>query len=208
MDAIGRFFYHSRMRKSEVKRETSETQISCQLNVDGLGSAEIDTPIGFLTHMLTALTVHGLFDLTLSAQGDTWIDAHHTIEDTAITLGRAFDEALGDRKRINRVGSAYVPMDEALGFVALDFSGRPYCVFDAEFKTATIGDYPTDLVQHFFESFAVHARLTLHARILHGRNDHHKAEALFKALARALRQAVEVDPRRSDIASTKGTVTA
>ena len=158
--------------------------------------------------MLTALAVHGLFDLTVSAEGDTWIDSHHTIEDTAIVLGKAFDEALGDRKRIRRTGHAYVPMDESLGFVALDFSGRPYCVFSAEFNTPSIGQFPTDLVHHFFETFAVHARVTLHASILHGRNDHHKAEALFKALARALRMAVEIDPRRTDVASTKGTVTA
>ena len=195
-------------RRATVKRETKETQIAVSLNVDGVGSAEISTPIGFLTHMLTALAVHGLFDLTIDAQGDTWIDSHHTIEDTAITLGKAFDEALGDRKRINRVGHAYVPMDESLGFVALDFSGRPYCVFDAQFSTPTIGQFPTDLVQHFFETFAVHAKVTLSARILHGRNDHHKAEALFKALARALRIAIEIDPRRTDVASTKGTVTA
>lgn len=194
-------------RKATVKRETSETQIEVRLNVDGNGSAEIDTPVGFLTHMLTALAVHGLFDLHIKATGDTWIDTHHTIEDTAITLGKAFDQALGERKRINRVGHAYVPMDESLGFVALDFSGRPYCIFDATWNTPTIGQFPTDLVEHFFETFAVHANVTLHARILHGRNDHHKTEALFKALARALRIATSIDPRRTDVASTKGTVT-
>ena len=195
-------------RKATVTRKTNETSIAVSLDVDGVGSAEIDTPIGFLTHMLTALAVHGLFDLAITATGDTWIDPHHTIEDTAITLGKAFDQALGERKRINRVGHAYVPMDESLGFVALDFSGRPYCVFDATWNTPTIGQFPSDLVEHFFESFAVHAKVTLHARILHGRNDHHKAEALFKAFARALRIATSIDPRRSDIASTKGTVTA
>ena len=194
-------------RTATVSRQTKETQIEIELNVDGVGSAEINTPVGFLTHMLTALAVHGIFDLKINAQGDTWIDSHHTIEDTAIVLGKAFDQALGDRKRINRVGHAYVPMDEALGFVALDFSGRPYCVFDAQWNTPTIGQFPTDLVHHFFETFAVHARVTMSAKIVHGRNDHHKAEALFKALARALRIATEIDPRRSGVASTKGTVT-
>ncbi|MGB1253408.1 MAG: imidazoleglycerol-phosphate dehydratase HisB [Candidatus Promineifilaceae bacterium] len=194
-------------RTATVSRQTKETQIEVELNVDGVGSAEIDTPVGFLTHMLTALAVHGIFDLRVDAKGDTWIDTHHTIEDTAIVLGKAFDEALGDRKRINRVGHAYVPMDEALGFVALDFSGRPYCVFDAQWNTPAIGQFPTDLIHHFFETFAVHARVTMSAKIVHGRNDHHKAEALFKALARALRIATEIDPRRSGVASTKGTVT-
>lgn len=193
-------------RTATIKRQTSETDIAIRLNLDGAGQYEIDTGIGFLDHMLTAVAVHGLFDLIVTAKGDLYIDNHHTIEDTAIVLGRAFDEALGDRKRINRAGHAYVPMDEALGFVALDFSGRPYTVFQADWGTPAIGQFPTDLVEHFFESFAVHARLTLHARV-DGRNDHHKAEALFKALARALAAAVTIDPRRSDVASTKGTLT-
>lgn len=197
------------MRTATVTRTTGETEIAVTLGVDGRGVAAIETPIGFLTHMLTAVAVHGLFDLQVTAVGDTWIDAHHTIEDTAIVLGKAFDAALGDRSGIQRVGYAYVPMDETLARVALDFSGRPYCVFDATWSTPAIGQFPTDLVHHFFETFAVHARLTLHAHVLHGRNDHHKAEALFKALARALRMAVERDARRADaVASTKGTVTA
>ncbi len=193
-------------RTAIIQRQTSETDIAIQLNLDGTGRHEIGTGIGFLDHMLTAVAVHGLFDLAVKATGDLHIDAHHTIEDTAIVLGRAFDEALGDRRGINRVGHAYAPMDEALGFVALDFSGRPYTVFQAAWATPAIGQFPTDLVQHFFESFAVHTRLTLHARV-DGRNDHHKAEALFKALARALRTAVTIDPRRSGVASTKGTLT-
>ncbi|HID53854.1 MAG TPA: imidazoleglycerol-phosphate dehydratase HisB [Anaerolineae bacterium] len=193
-------------RTAIIQRQTSETDIVIQLNLDGTGQHEISTEIGFLDHMLTAVAVHGLFDLIVTAKGDLYIDNHHTIEDTAIVLGRAFDEALGDRKRINRVGHAYVPMDEALGFVALDFSGRPYTVFQADWGTPAIGQFPTDLVEHFFESFAVHARLTLHARV-DGRNDHHKAEALFKALARALATAVALDPRRPGVASTKGTLT-
>lgn len=193
------------MRHASINRQTKETQLSVTVQLDGSGTHEIDTPVGFLTHMLTAFAVHGLFDLTVTAAGDTWIDSHHTIEDCAIVLGKAFDEALGDRSGINRVGHAYVPMDEALGFVALDLSGRPYTVFDAEWATPAIGQFPTDLVQHFFETFAVHSRTTLHARVT-GRNDHHKAEALFKALTRALRIAVDSDERRSGVASTKGTL--
>ncbi len=193
------------MRKSVIKRQTSETNIEIELSLDGAGQHEISTGIGFLDHMLTAVAVHGLFDLTVKATGDLHIDSHHTIEDTAIVLGKAFDQALGDRKGINRVGHAYVPMDEALGFVALDISGRPYTIFHATWFTPAIGQFPTDLVEHFFETFAVHSRITLHAKV-DGRNDHHKAEALFKALARALRTAVDLDPRRTNVASTKGTL--
>lgn len=195
------------MRTATIERQTTETRISISLNLDGTGQYEISTGIGFLDHMLTAVAVHGLFDLTVKATGDLHIDSHHTIEDTAIVLGKAFDQALGDRKGINRVGHAYVPMDEALGFVALDISGRPYTIFQATWSTPAIGQFPTDLVEHFFETFAVHSRLTLHARV-DGRNDHHKAEALFKALARALRTAVDLDPRRVNVASTKGSLTA
>ena len=194
-------------RQATIHRQTSETEITISANLDGSGSAEINTPVGFLTHMMTAFAVHGLFDIQMHVKGDTWIDTHHTIEDTAIVLGRVFDEALGNRAGIRRVGHAYVPMDEALAFVAVDISGRPYTVFQAEWATPTMGDFPTDLVHHFFESFATHAKITLHAQILHGRNDHHKAEGLFKALTRALRMAVEIDPRRAGvIASTKGTI--
>jgi len=194
-------------RTVTIQRTTGETDITITINLDGTGQHNISTGVGFLDHMLTAVAVHGLFDLQVQAQGDLHIDSHHTIEDVGIVLGQAINEAVGDRKGINRVGHAYVPMDEALGFVALDFSGRPYTVFQAEWATPAIGQFPTDLVQHFFESVAVHARLTLNANV-EGRNDHHKAEALFKALTRALRTAVELDPRRTDVASTKGTVTA
>lgn len=192
-------------RQATIQRKTSETNIEIELNLDGSGKHEISTGVGFLDHMLTAVSVHGLFDLNVKAEGDLHIDSHHTIEDTAIVLGKAFDQALGDRKGINRVGHAYVPMDEALGFVALDISGRPYTIFNATWATPAIGQFPTDLVEHFFETFAVHARLTLHAKV-DGRNDHHKAEALFKALTRALRTAVDIDPKRLDVASTKGTL--
>lgn len=195
-------------RKAAVHRQTSETDVHVQINLDGSGEHDISTCIGFLDHMLTAFAVHGLFDLTISATGDLHIDNHHTIEDVGIVLGQAIDRALHDRAGINRAGHAYVPMDEALGFVALDFSGRPYTIFDAAWHTPAIGQMPTDLVQHFFESLAVHARLTLHAKVLYGRNDHHKAEALFKALGRAMRTAVARDPQRSGVPSTKGTLTS
>ena len=192
-------------RQATIQRQTSETDITISLDLDGTGQHEISSGVGFLDHMLTAVSVHGLFDLRVKAVGDLHIDSHHTIEDCAIVLGQAFDRAAGDRQGIQRVGHAYVPMDEALAFVAVDFSGRPYTVFSAQWRTPTIGQFPTDLVQHFFESLAVHARLTLHAQV-NGRNDHHQAEALFKALTRALRQALTIDLRRVGVASTKGTV--
>lgn len=195
------------MRTATIHRQTSETNIRLSLHLDGSGRHEISTGVGFLDHMLTAVAVHALFDLTVQANGDLHIDPHHTIEDAGIVFGQALNMAVGDRKGIYRLGHAYVPMDEALGFVALDFSGRPYTVFRAKWRTPAIGQFPTDLVQHFFESVAVHGRLTLHAKG-NGRNDHHKAEALFKALARALRLAVAIDPHRADVPSSKGTLTA
>lgn len=193
-------------RTSTITRHTKETQITITLGLDGSGRHTISTGVGFLDHMLTALAVHGLLDLDVQAVGDLHIDAHHTIEDVGIVLGQCLDQALGDRKGIQRMGHDYVPMDEALGFVAVDLSGRPYAVFEAEWHVPMIGQFPTSLVEHFFESIAFHGRLNLHARVLYGRDDHHQAEALFKALARALRQAVEIDPKRSDVASTKGTL--
>ena len=192
-------------RTAACQRKTSETSIEITINLDGQGRHQVNTTVGFLDHMLSALAVHGLFDLTVQATGDLHIDSHHTIEDIGIVLGQTINEAAADRRGIARMGHAYVPMEEALAFVALDFSGRPYTVFQAEWNTPAIGQFPTDLVQHFFESLAVHARLTLHARV-EGRNDHHKSEALFKALGRALRMALSMDPRRSDIPSTKGTL--
>lgn len=194
-------------RTAHIQRQTNETDIQLALDLDGTGQHDISTGVGFLDHMLSALAAHALFDLNVQATGDLHIDAHHTIEDVGIVLGQALNQALGDRKGIYRMGHAYVPMDEALGFVALDFSGRPYTVFEAEWHTPAIGQFPTDLVQHFFESVAVHGRITLHAQV-NGRNDHHKAEALFKALGRALRSAIAIDLRRADnIPSTKGTLT-
>lgn len=194
-------------RAATFQRKTSETDISLSINLDGNGKHKISTGIGFFDHMLTAVSVHGLFDLTVQAVGDLHIDTHHTIEDVGIVLGQALNQALGDRKGIVRTAHAYVPMDEALGFVAIDLGGRPYTIFHGAWHTPAIGQMPTDLVAHFFESVAIHAKMNLHARIEYGRNDHHQAEALFKAFARALRTAVTIDPRRADVASTKGTLT-
>jgi imidazoleglycerol-phosphate dehydratase len=195
------------MRTAKVQRKTNETDISIELNLDGDGQYNIASGIGFLDHMLTHLAVHGLFDLTVRAQGDLHIDVHHTVEDVALVLGAAFDQALGDRKGILRIAHAYVPMDETLAFVAIDLSGRPYCVVDVEWGMASVGDIPTSLFPHFLESFAVASRSNLHARILYGRDDHHKAEALFKALAHAMRTAIQLDPRRvGKVPSTKGSL--
>ena len=193
-------------REITIHRETTETEVKVTLNLDGRGRHQIATGVGFLDHMLRHIAVHGLFDLTVEARGDLEIDAHHTVEDVAIVLGQALDQALDERAGIRRMGHAYVPMDEALAFLAVDLSGRPYSVIEAAWHTPMIGQMPTALVDHFLESLAVHGRMNLHARVLYGRDDHHQAEALFKALARALRQAVEVDPRRSGIPSTKGTL--
>ena len=195
------------MRTASIKRATNETQIEIDLNLDGSGQHTITTGIGFLDHMLTHIAVHGLFDLNVKASGDLHVDTHHTVEDVALVLGAAFDQALSERKGITRMGSFYVPMDETLAFVALDFSGRPYCVVDAEWGLAPVGGIPTSLFPHFLESFAVTSRSNLHARVLYGRDDHHKAEALFKALARALDIATQLDPRRASVPSTKGTLT-
>jgi imidazoleglycerol-phosphate dehydratase len=195
------------MRTASISRSTNETQITIELNLDGSGQHDIATGVGFLDHMLTHIAVHGLFDLTVKASGDLHIDVHHTVEDVALVLGSAFDQALGDRKGITRMASFYAPMDETLAFVALDLSGRPYSVIQAEWGQAPVGGIPTSLFPHFFESFAVTSRCNLHARVLYGRDDHHKAEALFKALARALDAATVIDNRRQTVPSTKGTLT-
>jgi imidazoleglycerol-phosphate dehydratase len=197
----------SEQRAATIHRKTSETDIQLNLNLDGTGQCVVSTGVGFLDHMLRHIAVHGLFDLEIKATGDLDIDAHHTVEDVAIVLGQAFDQALGDRKGIVRMGSAYVPMDEVLAFVAIDLSGRPYAVITADWHTPSIGSLPTTLIPHFLESFAFNARLNLHARVEYGRDDHHQAEALFKALGRALDAATRVDERRAGvIPSTKGTL--
>ncbi len=195
------------MRTAEISRLTNETQIQIKLDLDGTGNHQISTGVGFLDHMLTHLAVHGLFDLTVQAKGDLHIDVHHTVEDVALALGQAFDQVLGDRKGIIRMGDCFAPMDETLAHVAIDLSGRPYAVIQAEWYTPYVGNIPTTLFPHFLESFAVTARCNLHAQILYGRDDHHQAEALFKAWARALDIATQVDPRRAgSIPSTKGSL--
>jgi imidazoleglycerol-phosphate dehydratase len=193
------------MRTTTVHRQTKETDIQITLDLDGTGQREVSTGIGFLDHMLAHVAVHGLFDLIVQASGDLHIDPHHTVEDVALTLGQAFDQALDDRSGIVRMGSAYTPMDETLAFVAVDLSGRPYCVVEMDWAGPAVGGLPVTLIPHFFESFAVAARANVHARVLYGRDDHHKAEALFKALGRALDAATRPDPRRGGtIPSTKG----
>jgi imidazoleglycerol-phosphate dehydratase len=193
-------------RSATVERKTKETIVKVSLTLDGDGSAIIETGVPMLDHMLSHVAVHGLFGLEIRAEGDLQIDAHHTVEDVAIVLGDALDRALGDKRGIARMGHAYVPMDEALALVAVDLSGRPYAVIDADFAAPMLGAMPSSLVAHFLETLAMHANMNLHARVFYGRDDHHKAEALFKALGRALAQAVAVDARRAGIASTKGTL--
>lgn len=192
-------------RQGSFNRKTAETDVSVTWVVDGSGECTANTGIGFLDHMIAQLAKHGLFDLEVSARGDLDVDEHHTIEDVAIALGRALDSALGDRKGLVRMGDALVPLDESLARVSVDLAGRGYAVVVADVSPAGAGGFRGDLVGHFFESFAREGRLTLHADVLRGENDHHKIEALFKAVARALYAATRIDPRRADsVPSTKG----
>ena len=193
-------------RVAKFERITNETKIKLELNLDGSGKTEIKTGIGFLDHMLNLWAFHGLFDLKIKCSGDLEIDAHHTTEDIAIVLGSALAKAVGGKKGISRYGHAYVPMDEALIRAALDLSGRSEFVFSGEFSQQTIGQLDTQMITHFFRSLAMSTGMTLHMVILYGINDHHKCEGLFKALGRALRVAVELDPRRTEVVSTKGTL--
>lgn len=193
-------------RATTVERKTKETDVSVTLNLDGAGNADIATGVPMLDHLLSHVAVHGFFDLQIRATGDLQIDAHHTVEDVAIVLGDALDRALGDKRGIARTGHAYVPMDDALALVAVDLSGRAYAVIDADFTAPILGTMPASLVTHFLETLATHARMNLHARVFYGRDDHHKAEALFKALGRALAMAVAIDTRRAGVASTKGII--
>ena len=194
------------MRIATVERNTKETNVRVGINLDGSGIADILTGVPMLDHLLSHVAVHGLLDLEVRATGDLQIDPHHTVEDVAIVLGDALDRALGDKRGIARMGHAYVPMDEALALVAIDLSGRAFAVVDADFAAPMLGTMPASLVAHFLETLATHARMNLHARAFYGRDDHHKAEALFKALGRALAMAVAMDPRREGIASTKGSL--
>ena len=190
-----------------VARRTAETSIDVRLNVDGSGKFVTETGVGFFDHMLSHIAKHGVFDLEMRAKGDLWIDQHHTVEDCGIALGEALAQALGDKAGLQRAGSAYMPLDEALAFAAVDLSGRPYARLDLKLLGREIGGMPPDLFDHFLESFAFAAKLNLHIRVLDDVNDHHKVEAAFKALARALDAACRVDPRRQgDIPSTKGTI--
>ncbi|MDP2211551.1 MAG: imidazoleglycerol-phosphate dehydratase HisB [Candidatus Aquicultor sp.] len=194
-------------RISEIKRTTKETDIELVLNLDGTGEVEIDTGIPFFDHMLTMVGKHGLMDLKVTAKGDLEVDGHHTVEDIGICLGQALNEAVGDKKGIRRYGSCMMPMDEALALVALDISGRPYLVYDVELPAEIIGSYDTLLTVEFLQAFANTAAITLHVKMLSGRNAHHIVEAVFKGLARALGEAVEIDPRNAgQIPSTKGQI--
>ena len=195
------------MRKGAVKRTTKETDVEVAIDLDGSGRAQIATGIGFLDHMLDLLARHSRIDITVKAKGDLHIDHHHTTEDVGIALGQAVKQALGDMKGITRYADVHVPMDEALTRVALDISGRPFLVFKVEFVRAKIGEFDTALVQEWFQAFAVNAGITLHVETLYGTNDHHISESCYKALARALRAAVAIDPRAKDeVPSTKGSL--
>lgn len=193
------------MRKAETERKTGETDITLSLDIDGKGESEISSGVGFLDHMLTLFSRHGRFDLCLKCIGDTYVDDHHSTEDIAIALGSAFRKALGDKRGIKRYGDIILPMDEALVLASVDISGRSYIRFTSNFQTEKIGTFDVELLEDFFTSFAENAGITLHIRQLDGRNSHHIAEAMFKAVARALRKAVEIDERAKDeIPSTKG----
>ncbi|KKJ77133.1 imidazoleglycerol-phosphate dehydratase [Kiloniella litopenaei] len=193
------------MRQASIERNTNETQITATINLDGSGKYDVETGVGFLDHMIEQLSRHSLMDITLRAKGDLHIDFHHTAEDVGIALGQAFKQALGDRKGIRRYGSCLLPMDEALSRVALDLSNRPYLVWNVSFDRDKIGDMDTELFREWFQAFAFNAGMTLHVDQLHGFNNHHIIEACFKALARSIREAIEIDPRKADeVPSTKG----
>jgi imidazoleglycerol-phosphate dehydratase len=195
------------MRTATITRSTAETEISVEIALDGTGSYDNQTGVGFFDHMLDQLARHSLIDMTIRCTGDTHIDDHHTVEDVGIALGQALSQALGDKKGIRRYGACLLPMDDALVRAALDLSGRPYLVWTVEMPTAQIKTFDTELVREFFQAFSTHGGITLHVDMLHGINSHHIAEAAFKSVARALREAVETDPRKSDaIPSTKGSL--
>ena len=195
------------MRTAKINRSTLETQITVSLNIDGTGQAKINTGVPFLDHMLDQIARHGLMDIEVEAKGDLHIDAHHTVEDVGITLGQALAQCVGDKKGVRRMGHAYAPLDEALSRVVTDLSGRPGLVFEVPFTRARVGEFDLDLIREFFQGFVNHALVTLHIDCLRGTNAHHQAETVFKAFGRALRMAIEVDPRAANIMpSTKGTL--
>ena len=197
-------------RQSEQERKTNESTINVSLNLDGSGNANIDTGIGFFDHMLTHIAIHGIFDIQVKAKGDLHVDTHHTIEDVGIVLGKAFKQAIGDKLGISRIGHSYVPMDEALALVVVDFSNRPYSNIDIPWTGKYFGKQqdeliPFTLIDHFLQTFAIHASITLHVKVFYGKNDHHMVEAVFKALGSSLDKASRLDPkRRGSIPSTKG----
>jgi len=197
-------------RQSEQERKTNESTINVSLNLDGSGNANIDTGIGFFDHMLTHIAIHGIFDIQVKAKGDLHVDTHHTIEDVGIVLGKAFKQAIGEKLGISRIGHSYVPMDEALALVVVDFSNRPYSIIDIPWTGKYFGKeqdelIPFTLIDHFLQTFAIHASITLHVKVFYGKNDHHMAEAVFKALGSSLDKASRLDPkRRGSIPSTKG----
>lgn len=191
-------------RKASLNRETKETKISCSLNLDGKGKYEISTGIKFLDHMLELFSKHSLIDIELQAKGDVDTDDHHTVEDAAIVLGKCIEKALADKRRLNRYGTAFVPMDESLARCVIDLSGRGYCVYNAEYSRAKINDLSTEMIEHFFKSVAENLKANVHIDLLRGRNNHHRCEAIFKSFALALREAVAINPRISGVQSTKG----
>ena len=190
------------MRRGFVERDTLETKIKVNLDLDGNGKAEIDTGVGFLDHMLTLMAFHGKFDLTVIAKGDLYVDDHHTIEDIGICIGKAFKDAIGDRKGIRRYSTVYIPMDESLAYTSLDISNRPYLVFNVNFTNEKVGNMSTQMFKEFFRAFVNESRITLHINLIYGENDHHKIEAVFKSFARALKEGSEVISH--DISSSKG----
>jgi len=192
------------MRTAKISRTTLETNIDLQLNIDGQGQYEIHSGIGFINHMLTLFSVHSDFDLILKAEGDLDVDCHHTIEDIGIVLGKAFNDVLNEKKGIKRYSSLYVPMDEALVLVAVDISNRPYLVFNVDFQKESLGSVDTQMFKEFFRAFVNEARISLHINLIYGENDHHKIEAVFKGLARALKEATRIDENKDKVLSSKG----
>lgn len=194
------------LRKAEVCRLTGETDIVVEVNLDGEGTYTIDTGIGFFDHMLCLMSKHSITDLNIKAKGDLYVDGHHTVEDVGITFGKCIEKALGDKSGIKRYGTSFVPMDEALAMVSMDISGRPFLVFDAEFNSERVGEMDAELVEEFFRAVAVNAGITLHVKVLYGKNTHHMIEGIFKAFGRALREAVTKDERIKGVMSTKGSL--
>lgn len=192
------------MRKAELSRETTETKISLALNLDEQEPVSINTGVGFFDHMLTLFARHGRLSLIVEVDGDLNVDAHHTVEDVGIVLGKCIQDALWDKKGINRYGTSFVPMDESLGMASLDLSGRPYLVFDAQIDNPKLGDFDTELTKEFFQAFAFNSLMTLHLKLIHGKNSHHIIESLFKATGRAFREAITINPEITGVNSTKG----